>query len=178
MTAALIDYEPQNLKRWEMPDDYFGAVWPAYYSSGVGQSRDSDALERSNFTAMLEALGGETETVQIVRASHWAVGWVEWIAIHQDDGAALQIADEQVARLKDYPVLDEEAFSALEWQEATDYWDGMSPREKVQYAMEERRRYHWPQAEPVWIYGRMNYSELANYGGKISEAVCESLRNY
>jgi hypothetical protein len=90
-------YRPKNLKRWKRPENYFGAEWPEYFSSGVGQSRDSDALERSNFTCMLEALGGESDTVIVVRESHWAVGWVEWIAIHQDDDKALEIAD-KIAR--------------------------------------------------------------------------------
>lgn len=39
----------KHIKRWTMPDSYFGETWPDYYSSGVGQSRDSDSLERSNF---------------------------------------------------------------------------------------------------------------------------------
>lgn len=36
-------------------------------------------------TCMLRELGGESETVRVVRESHWAVGWVEWIAIHESD---------------------------------------------------------------------------------------------
>jgi hypothetical protein len=87
-------YDPEFLKRWTMPPNYFGAVWPAYFSSGVGQSRDSDALERSNFTCMLKALGGETETVIVVRETHYLIGWVEWIAIHESDDKALKIADD------------------------------------------------------------------------------------
>ncbi len=87
-------YDPEHLQRWTLPPNYFGAEWPDYFSSGVGQSRDSDALERSNFTSMLTALGGESETVIVVRETHWAVGWVEWIAIHQDDEKALKIADD------------------------------------------------------------------------------------
>ena len=83
-----MSYEPKHLKRWTMPNSYFGAVWPNYYVF-LGQHRDSDALTRSNFTCGLKALGGESETVEVVRESHWAVGWVEWIAIHQDDAAAL-----------------------------------------------------------------------------------------
>ena len=57
---------PKHLKRWERPKDYFGAEWSRYYSADVGQSRDSDCLEQSNFAVMLEALGGETETVVVV----------------------------------------------------------------------------------------------------------------
>lgn len=87
-------YDPEHLKRWTLPDNYYGAEWPNHFSSGVGQSRDSDAPERSNFERLLKALGGESETVIVVRESHWSLGWVEWIAIHQDNEKALAIADE------------------------------------------------------------------------------------
>ena len=35
---------------------------------------------------------------------------------------------------------------------------------------------HWLADEPVWIYGRMDFGQLANYGSTISEALYESLR--
>lgn len=73
MTSIAV-YEPENLPRWAMPECYFGETWPACYSAGVGQSRDSDALERSNFVCMLRAIGGESATIQVVREGHWAVG--------------------------------------------------------------------------------------------------------
>jgi hypothetical protein len=165
---------PQHLKRWTMPNCYFGETWPDHYSSGVGQSRDSDSLERSNFACMLSAIGGESETVIVVRESHWAVGWVEWIAIHQDDARALEIADGIKGKLADYPVIDENHWSELEWNEAADYWDSMSPREKVSFAMEERARYHWLAKEPVWHYGRRAYGDLPDT--TIGRAVEERLR--
>lgn len=126
-------YTPKHLRRWTMPEYYAGEVWPDYYSSGVGQSRDSDALERSNFRCMLKALGGESETVLVVREGHWAVGWVEWIAIHESDETALRFADEIKAALADYPVINEGDWSELEYSEACDYWAGMSLRERVEY---------------------------------------------
>lgn len=169
-------FEPKHLKRWTMPECYFGEVWPNYYSAGVGQTRDSDALERSNFVVMLRVLGGESDTVIVVRERHWAVGWVEWIAIHQDDKMALKIADQQIARLEAYPILDEDHFSDLEWNEAADYWDSLSPRDKVQMAIEERERMHWCANEPCWIYGRMDYSTLVNYESDISNHLYERLR--
>jgi len=171
-------YEPQHLKRWTMPDHYFGAVWPAYYSAGVGQSRDSDTLERSNFACMLQALGGEDsdETIIVARESHWAVGWIEWIAIHQDNETALQIADKIKGELADYPAINDDHWSELEWTEAADYWESLPPREKVRMAMDERRRYHWLQATPVWTFGRMSFHALANHESPIANAIYESLR--
>src|SRR5947209_2290534 len=135
-------YKPEYLRRWTVPNNYAGEVWPDYYSAGVGQSRDSDALERSNFRAMLKALGGESETVRVVRESHWAVGWVEWIAIHQDDSEAFAKADEEAARLKDYPVLDEDDFSREEMEEADQVWSNCYDiRERVDYMREHRSQF-------------------------------------
>ena len=135
-------YEPTHLKRWTMPDSYIGAVWPTHYSAGVGQSRDSDALEQSNFICMLKVIGGESETVTVVRESHWAVGWVEWIAIEQDDAAALRKADEIVARLEDYPVINENHFSELETEEANDVWrDCYRPSDRLDYVRKFRDQF-------------------------------------
>lgn len=135
-------YEPEYLKRWTHPANYVGETWPNYYSAGIGQSRDSDALERSNFACMLEALGGESETVTVVRESHWAIGWVEWIAIDQDDGVALKIADSLKCKLGLYPILDEENFSELEQQDADQTWKNCFDwRERVVYIREHRSQF-------------------------------------
>jgi len=137
-------YQPKHLKRWSMPPSYFGAVWPAYYGAGVGQSRDSDALERSNFVCMLLALGGESETVTVVRESHWAVGWVEWIAIHQDDAKALQIADEVQAALADYPVINEDHWSTLEQEDADLTWQNCyDPAGRIEYIRRNRSQFEF-----------------------------------
>lgn len=132
-------YQPDRLERWTMPRDYFGAEWPEYYSAGVGRSRDSDCLEESNFHAMLAGLGGESDTVQVVRESHWAVGWVEWIAIHESDEKSLRAADAMQEQLEDYPVLDEEDCSQREWDECERVWsDCYSASERVRYLRDNR----------------------------------------
>jgi len=137
-------YEPKHLKLWTHPENYIGECWPATYSAGVGQSRDSDALERSNFACMLEAIGGESETVAVVRENHWAVGWVEWIAIHQDDSEALAKADALQERLEDYPVLDEDHMSMLEQEEADEVWEGCyNPAERIEYIRRYRNQFEF-----------------------------------
>lgn len=130
-----------HLKKWTMPAYYFGAQWPEYYSSGVGQSCDSSALERANFQAMLDRLGGETgenddgvSMVTIVRENHWAVGWVEWIAIHESNTKALEIADSIQAKLESYPVIDEELWSQLEDEECEQTWSTCyDAKERLEY---------------------------------------------
>ena len=122
-----------NLKRWSRPANYFGATWPDYFSAGVGQSRDSDELEQSNFAVMLRELGyPSSETVLVVCESHWAVGWVEWIAIHQDDHTALETANRLIGKLADYPVLDEMDLSEREWNAQCETWHNYSLRDRIE----------------------------------------------
>lgn len=91
---------------------------------------------------MLEQLGGESETVIVVRASHWAVGWVEWIAIHVTDADKLKMADELKAGLDNYPVLNEDHFSETERQEADETWKNCyDPHERVTYIREHRSQF-------------------------------------
>ena len=125
-------YTPTHLKHWTMPDSYFGSQWPEWYVC-LGQNRDSDSLTRSNFICTLEALGGESETVRVIRESHWAVGWVEWIGIHESNTEALKIADAILQGLDAYPVVDEDHWSDLEWNEVYTYWEAMSLQERVEW---------------------------------------------
>ena len=123
-------FEPEHLSLWTRPDNYGGHVWPCYYVF-MHRNRDSDALTRSNFECALKEIGGESDTVEIVSERHWAVGWVEWIAIHQDDIEALKRADRVMARLADYPVVDEDHYSDLEWDETMGLWENMTRGERI-----------------------------------------------
>lgn len=134
----------ENIKKWTRPDHYAGAEWPEYYSSGVGQSRDSDALERSNFVSMLKALGGESDTVIVVREGHWAVGWIEWIAIHESDEKALTEADEIMGALADYPVIDDSHWSETESEEANEVWANCyDDSERLEYIRKFRDQFEF-----------------------------------
>jgi hypothetical protein len=121
------------MKLWTRPDSYFGAEWPEYYVA-YGHHRDSDVLSESNFYSLLRRLGGESETVLVIRESHWAVGWVEWIGIHQSDEAAVRIATECLEKLGDYPILDEADFSEREDEQCDQTWrECYRPKERAQY---------------------------------------------
>lgn len=117
--------KPENLKLWVYPSHYFGAEWPEYYVV-AGRSRDSGVLERSNWDAIVEALGGEskrTNGVVISRASHWACGWVETLLIHRGASKKLAIADRIAEGLESYPIVDEELFSRYEDEERQSIWE-------------------------------------------------------
>jgi len=99
----------KHIRRWRLPENYAGPEWPEYFVS-AGRHRDSEPLDESNFFVTLRRLGGESKTVKIVREWHWAVGWVEWIAVHESDKRALRIADQCEADIDDHLVLDYEDF--------------------------------------------------------------------
>ena len=142
-------YTPENLKRWTLPQCYVGAHWEGYYAAPVGRSRDSDALERSNWRVQWEVLkplqadcqddDGDGHSPLIVRESHWAVGWVEWVAIHESNEAALRAADELAGRLEICPILSEDDFSKEEQEEAETVWrDCYSAKERIDWIRRNR----------------------------------------
>jgi hypothetical protein len=141
MTQTL--YQPTYLKLWTRPDSYWGTQWDGWYPF-LGQSRDSDALERSNYRVALAALRkvedpegtGDEEgsaSVQEEHANHYLCGWVETIMIHESDTAALEAADDMCTRLLHHPVLDEEDWSNLEYEEAQETWASFSVRDRIPY---------------------------------------------
>jgi hypothetical protein len=152
-------FTPEHLTKWTRPSNYAGAQWPDYYRSGCGQSRDSSALERANFDAMLIALGGEQyhdelddpndegaalSLVRVVRENHWAVGWVEWIAIHESAIEQLRIADKIAGRLENHPVVDENLLSEYETEEANQVWkDCYRASERIEYIRKHRNQFEF-----------------------------------
>ena len=130
METTIEAYVPENLSRWKLPPSYFGARWPEYYVAPVTRNRDSDILTQSNWDAQWKALSalvkdtpdGEESSPRIVREGHWAVGWVEWVAIHESNAEALKEADRLAARLESYPLLDDEDASNREWADYESQW--------------------------------------------------------
>jgi len=130
-TLTLPDvYVPENLSRWELPDSYAGAHWDGYYRAPVGRNRDSDLLTQSNWDQQWDALkafradvpGADEVSPVAVCENHWAVGWVEWVAIHDSNGPALREADRLAARMESRPVLNEEDWSNREWEDYEKRW--------------------------------------------------------
>lgn len=106
--------------------NYFGEHPTNMLVCPCSRTRDSGPLARSNFDEALSLLGGESETVQVHSFNHWACGWYELILIDPKDTNAVAIGEEIERRLEDYPVLNEEAYSNLEWNEAIEHWTGES----------------------------------------------------
>lgn len=140
--------ELREIRPWERPDSWGGKPWYGWFV-GLGQSRDSSALERSNFEVFLRALRelpevtvddtenadhrnwSSVDTVYVVQESHWACGWIDWVAIHPSNEAAMKLADEMLCALSDYPILDEGHFSELETNEIEEWWASEPVRYRI-----------------------------------------------
>lgn len=131
-------------RKWEHPRDYGGFSPDGDYVI-CGRSRDSDALEESNYRSLYRDLKcepwnarddefyDERPAVYDFRQGHWAVGWVETMLVREDADEDLLIrVAEIVAGLEDYCVYDEQDFSDLESEQAQDYWETLSTRERVE----------------------------------------------
>ena len=109
------------MNKWKSASNYMGTEYLDYYIL-IGQNRDSTALERANFDEALERMGGESETVLVIRSNHWAVGWIETILIHESDKEAIAKGEKIQAEIENYPVLSEERYSEYQNNEVMDYW--------------------------------------------------------
>lgn len=100
-----------HLKRWERQPYYMGKTYDEYYVV-YGVARDATLMGQSNFAAILEELGGESETVLVERTTHWLCGWIETIYVHESDHDRLVKADNLIKYLTEtYPILDEDDYN-------------------------------------------------------------------
>ena len=139
-----------KLNIWETPSDYVGFD-PIGDIAVAAKHRDSDALTRSNYdAAMVRLLAAAGQDAQAItdwdsddmdarpavydwRAGHWAVGWIDYLMVRSDaPQAVLNDAQAIADALEYYPVLDEDAWSELEYTEVCDYWAGMSVPERYE----------------------------------------------
>lgn len=130
MNATTDTYTPEFLSRWKLPPCYAGARWPEYYVAPVTRNRDSDHGTESNWAAQWDTLrplsqdtpDGEESSPRIARENHWAVGWVEWVAIHESNVEALREADRLAERLESHPLLDDEDAAKRELEDYESQW--------------------------------------------------------
>jgi len=130
----------------------------------LGTHRDADALARSNYAVLEQRLrdsDGDEETWHEESSGHWAVGWVAGLAVKPGTKAE-QILAAAEAELGDYPVLDEEHWSDLEYGEAIEYWDGLTLSSRVDWLKER--------GESIFA-ARADYGELLDRAPDTAEAV-------
>jgi len=100
------------MEKWKREENYMGEDLRDYFIL-YAHHRDSEPLDESNYYYIKERFEN-LEGARVVRFSHWAVGWVEAIMIHQDAVETIEKAKDIEESLLDYPVLDEDDFSMRE----------------------------------------------------------------
>lgn len=95
-----------------------GETWAMVFA----KHRDSGLLDESNYDSVFDDLKSRFPAdVDAFRASHWAVGWIDHVAVRMLDrrGCVTRAgvaALEWKGRLDDYPVADEEDYSRREYE--------------------------------------------------------------
>ena len=166
----------KHLQRWASVDPAFGSTdnyvgeRPEDWYVCVGRNRDSDVLINCNFEVGLKELGGEVDgRVRVFRTGHWACGWVELVLIHESAVEELAIAENIGDRLSDYPVLDEDAYSAAQEKDFEACWEnfGRSDFERDLIKYVENERHECTSSVTVEqvveaVLGNINFSCLIN----------------
>lgn len=101
--------QPYKLTDFDPGDTYFGNTLEGFKVS-IYRSCMGGILEDSNFNVFLKRLGGESATIQIKRVGFSGDGWYEFIAIHESDTEALELASKMLEDLDGYPILDDDHF--------------------------------------------------------------------
>lgn len=108
------------MEKWS-GKDYIGERYDEYYLL-YSHHRDSDIINESNYQTLKKIfidLPGVIER----SANHWAVGWVEYLLIHEKEHDTLVKGEYYLGQLKDYPILDEDDFSNRDYDLVCQYAD-------------------------------------------------------
>ena len=92
------------------------------------RNRDSDVFTRANFEAQLSWLNKKNCEFEVHSFGHWACGWYEIVLVHPSHA---EIVEEIEGSIEDYPVLDEDLYSSMQYNEAQDLWYNMSVRGRI-----------------------------------------------
>ena len=136
----IVEMAKQSLTK---PDDfgYWGNadLFNTWGWAGIDYNRDSGVLDRANYEAFHRDIVTQyKEHFVSERMNHWAVGWIERTLVkvlHNDvDGIIYTNITEAFCEtlsvlesLSDYPVLDDELYSDLEWQENVAIIENFAP---------------------------------------------------
>lgn len=132
---------------WERASDYAGADLRGWYTV-YSQTRDEGIGVQVNYRLIYEKLrklnteieDGDGELVDSVtdaRFGHWACGWYETILIHRSNTKALDLAEQIMRGVDQYPLVDDIATSEEQWAQAQEQWESMSIRERCELMRDE-----------------------------------------
>lgn len=103
---------------WNLDTEAAEREWGGIGLGPVGQHRDSEALDLSNFAVVLADLEEQfPEHVAVARFGHFGFGWVEEIIWDSHFGPVADAVEAWESALADYPVASDEHYSETEWAE-------------------------------------------------------------
>jgi hypothetical protein len=132
-----------NLRKWDHPTSWdssanFVGEKPKGYAL-YSRNRESSILETINFEEFLRRLGGESESVTIVRHRHWACGWIEYLMLKEDAPHTLiETAIEITKSLDAYAILNEELYTEAQLDSMRKHWDNLSMKDRIDYCKDAR----------------------------------------
>ena len=95
-------------------------------------TRDSSILDMSNVQKIKQIFGIENredeQNITIERASHWAVGWIDYIIINPENEEFVKLGEEIQEKLEAYSILDDDLYNDMQWQE---YEKNLADIEKI-----------------------------------------------
>jgi len=124
------------MQKWSRSENYIGESYFDYYVL-LSRHRDSGLVEESNFWSALKMLNGESDTVKVIRASHWTVGWIEMILIHESDNESIDKGNEIEKSLESYPILDDDAYGEMVTEKEKEMYD------QIKYDVEHGLYAYW-----------------------------------
>lgn len=105
-----------------------------WYVAPTSRTRDTGVREDSNFECFLAALGGEGEYVEVHRFGHWGPGWYEIILVSpRAPEEMLKCMVDMTNALANYPVVDDEDYSARREAECERVWNAASIKDRWHY---------------------------------------------
>lgn len=127
------EFQPTNFdyKGLELPDQQDWLVIP------VMRTRDSGALEESNFETALKQLGGESADVEVCRFNHWGPGWFEIIVINPENKEIVKLGEKIGEDLEDYPILDEDDWADKEYNDFLFCWEEYASSDFVKEMLQQ-----------------------------------------
>lgn len=136
-----------TMPKWEHPDSYFGTEFPGWYIL-YSRCRDSHRIANCNYETIVTQLNadeswegdeppepGTEPSVISASFNHWAVGWLEFILVHEQS-PKLQQAQEIYDALSNYSILDEEALGEMELNDAEEAWSNADLKERIDWCKE------------------------------------------
>lgn len=95
-------------------------------------------LNKANFDSALKILGGESEKVQVLYFGHWTSN-LEIIVVHPE---LIDKVQEIENLLSDYPVLNDEYYSKLEYEALTELWNNtFDYQDRKDFVIKYNKRY-------------------------------------